>query len=212
MQHERREAVAYFMRRLYERWLTTTSGGNISCRGEGDTVLVTASKSDKARLGADQVAVLGLDGENRTPGLVPTMETSMHLAIYRRHPWVEAVVHAHPVTASAFCATRRPIDTHLTAEGYAILGDPVFVPYACMGSEGLAQRVGEALGENVFCALLENHGVLAVGESLLQAFDRLEVLEVAARHTLLVELAGGGNDLTPSQLAELDALMGRGTG
>ena len=71
------------------------------------------------------------------------------------------------------------------AKAYAILSDPVYVPYACMGTEALADGVAEGLDRGV-CVLMENHGVLTVGRTLLEAFDRLEVLEVAAKHTLLV--------------------------
>ncbi|MCK5805122.1 MAG: class II aldolase/adducin family protein [Lentisphaeria bacterium] len=206
---DQRSEVAYFMRRLYRQGLTTTSGGNLSCRVGEDVVLLTASKSDKAELRADQVLLMSLDGDNLSPELVPSIESSMHLSIYRARPDVTAIVHAHPPHASAFCATRVPVNTHLTAEGYAILGDPVFVPYACMGSENLAQRVATGVKNGALCALMENHGVLAVGDSLLQAFDRLEVLELAAKHTLWVSQIGSKIELDEDRLVELDRLMGR---
>ena len=100
---EQRETVARFMRRLYERGLTTTSGGNISIRVDARYVLITASKFDKGTLTGSQVGVLSIDGENLTPELPPSIEAGMHLEIYRRRRAVAAVVHAHPTAASAFC-------------------------------------------------------------------------------------------------------------
>ena len=197
------------MRRLYRQGLTTTSGGNISRRAGADRVVLTASKFDKGVLRAEQVGVLALDGTNLTPELAPSIEASLHLEIYRRHPGVAAIVHAHPPAASAFCATARRIDCHLTAEPYAILGEPVYLDYARMGSADLARIVAAGL-TGAACALMANHGAITVGASLLEAFDRVEVLEMAARQTLMVAMLGAPRALDAAQLAELDRFMGRG--
>ena len=206
---EPREEVARCMRRLYEHGLTTTSGGNISLRADDRHVLLTASKFDKGTLAGAQVGVLALDdGANLTPELSPSIEAGMHLAIYRARPDVRAVVHAHPVTASAFCCTAVPLNCRLLAEAYAVVGEPGYAAYACMGTPELAAVVADCTRTHN-CVLMANHGVLAVGRNLLEAFDRLEVLENAARLNLLTRLLGGAAELTKEQLAALDALMGR---
>jgi len=206
-----RSEVAYFMRRLYRQQLTTTSGGNISLRADDRYVLLTASKRDKARLRWQDVGILSLDGENLSPELVPSIEVSMHLGVYRQRQDVKAIVHAHPVTASAFCATSRPINCHLTAEAYAILGEPAYLPYACMGTEELAGIIAKGIGSAV-CVLMANHGAMCTGKSLLEAFDRIEVLEATARINVLVQALGNMRDLGVGELAALDRLMGRGRG
>ncbi len=203
-----RKAVASYMQRLYNKGLTTTSGGNVSCRLDGGLMAISASKLDKGNLRADQVCIIAANGRNMTPHLAASIETELHLAIYAARPDVRAIVHAHPVTASAFCATRTPIDTHLTAEAYAILGDPAWIPYALMGTPQLAKQVADGMAEAV-CGLMENHGVITVGKTLLEAFDRLELLEVAAKHTLLVRQIGTPSPLTPERLDELDVFVGR---
>ena len=206
-EHER-EQVAYFMRRLYREGLTTTSGGKLSCRAGEAHIALTPSAVDKGEMQADQVGILGLDGTNETPALRPSIESAMHLAIYRQHPRVQAIVHAHPLTASFFCACTDPINTHLTAEAYVILGEPVMTEYHRMGTPELAAAVADGVGRGV-CVLLRNHGVLTVGETLLQAFDRLEVLEVAARQTLLRPNRAPLHELTTLQRRELDQYVGR---
>jgi L-fuculose-phosphate aldolase len=205
---DERQQVAYFMCRLYRQGLTTTSGGNLSCRAGNDHLVLTPSGIDKGEMRADQVAVLRLDGTNLTSELKPSIEAAMHLAIYRRHPGVRAIVHAHPPTASLFCACDEPISTHLTAEAYAILGEPVLAPYRRMGTTDLADGAAAAVDRGV-CVLLQNHGIITVGDTLLQAFDRLEVLDVAARQTLLARTVCRVRELTPDQCRELDRLMGR---
>lgn len=202
---ERRE-VARFMRRLYNHGLTTTSGGNISLRLSDDHILITPSATDKGRMKWKEIGIMEISGKNLTPELKPSIETEMHLSIYRKMNDVKAVVHAHPVFASSFTATSHKIDTTLTAEAAAILGVPLMVPYALMGTPDLAKIVsGKISKSNIL--LLENHGVLTTGSSLLQAFDRLEVLENAAKMTLIVEITQKKSPLTKTRVMEIEKLF-----
>jgi L-fuculose-phosphate aldolase len=98
------------------------------------------------------------------------------------------------------------INTSLTAEARAICGEPRFVPYALMGSPELAEIVSQNTTE-ADVLLLENHGILTTGTSLLQAFDKLEVLENAAKMTLIVEMTGKKKGLTLSKIREIDKLF-----
>ena len=202
---ERRE-VARFMRRLYRQGLTTTSGGNISFRTPGDIILITPSATDKGRMRWKEVGIMTIKGKNLTPELKPSIEHNMHLEIYRRKKNISAIVHAHPLFSSAYTAMKCTIDTNLTAEARAICGDPVFVPYALMGTKELAALAAESI-ETSDIILLENHGVLTTGTNLLQAFDKLEVLENAARMTLIVEITGKKKPLNKMRINELEKLF-----
>ena len=201
--------VARIMNRLYACGLTTTSGGNISLRHDARTIVLTPAAADKGDLQPADIAVMDTDGRNRTPQLKPSSETSMHLAILRDHSHVTAVVHAHPPAATSFAVSRRPLDTRIVSEAYAILGTPVVAPYTCTGTPELAQTVSACIGPETSCILLANHGVVTLGASLLQAFDRLEVLEQVARINLYAAVLGDTVILDELQCRELDALMGR---
>lgn len=203
--NERKE-VARIMRRLYRQKLTTTSGGNISLRVSETTVVITPSATDKGRMKWKEVGILTLDGKNLTPGLKPSIEHTLHLNIYRKNRDIKAIVHAHPVFASSFTAMDLEIDTTLTAEARAVCGMPVFVPYALMGTEQLAEITAEYSGRSRIL-LLENHGVIATGPNLLTAFDRLEVIENAARMTLVTFITGKKKGMSSDQVAELDNLF-----
>ncbi len=188
---QEREAVAQCMARLYRMGLTTTSGGNISLRLNSDLFCITPSSLDKACLTADLIAVVRMDGTNLTPHLKLSIESEMHRLILQGRPDVQAVVHAHPCTATAFTTIRRDdgslaLDTRLIAESWYVLGDPVMVPYQRMGTPALAEAVA-ASAANHDVLLMENHGVLAVGKTLVQAFDRIEVLENAAKMTVIAQ-------------------------
>ena len=205
---EQKQAVADFMNRLYARGLTTTSGGNISLRISGDRILLTPSATDKGNMQADQIAEVGMDGINHSPNLRPSGETLMHLEIYRRRPEVTAIAHAHPPMASVFAVSDRKLNVRLIAESYAVLGEPVIAPYALTGTGELARHVAEALGDRACCVLMKNHGVLTVGRSLIEAFDRMEVLENAARINLYAALLGKAEGLNDEQCAALAAWAG----
>lgn len=201
-----RKDVARFMRRLYKHGLTTTSGGNISLRLSAELILITPSATDKGRMKWKEVGIVNILGENLTPHLKPSIETAMHLAIYKKKKEVTAIVHAHPVFASLFTAIRAKINTNLTAEARAILGDPLFVKYAVMGSSALADVASENIQKSDIL-LLENHGILTTGSNLLQAFDKIEVLENAAKMTLLSEMTGRKKPLDRARILELERLF-----
>ena len=201
-----RKEVASFMRRLYKQGLTTTSGGNISLRISDDIILITPSATDKGRMRWKEVGIMNILGENLTPELKPSIEYEMHLSIYKKMKDVTAIVHAHPVFASSFTAMKHKINTNLTAEACAILGNPLFVPYALMGSVELASLAAESIQKSDIL-LLENHGILTTGTNLLQAFDKIEVLENAAKMTLMVELGKKKNPLSKSRILEIEKIF-----
>lgn len=198
-----RDELAYFMRRLYEQGLTTCSGGNLSVKTPSGHILITPSALDKGTIREDQISMLSPEGENLTPSLKTSIETEMHSRVYKARPDVKAIVHAHPVTATSFTAMKAPLLTTLTAEAYAVLGIPAWAEYALMGTSTLAAIVAAKVAQSNI-VLLENHGILTTGPTLLKAFDRLEVLEAAAKMTLYAQIMGRPSPICAERLAELD--------
>jgi len=201
-----RKAVAAFMRRLYKTGLTTTSGGNISYRISDEAILITPSATDKGRMKWKEVGIMSIMGDNLTPDLKPSIESDMHLSIYRKKKEVMAIIHAHPLFATSFTAMKCKIDTNLTAEAAAILGNPLLVTYALMGTADLAAAVSEGISKSDIL-LLENHGILTTGSTLLQAFDKIEVLENAARMTLIADLSKKKSPLSKSRILQIEKLF-----
>jgi len=203
-----RTEVAAILRRLYERGLTTTSGGNVSRRCSSDRFVITPGALDKGTMTPDSIAVVALDGTNLTPAIRPSSECVMHQRLYERYPAVRAVVHAHPTTACALTCAGMRIDLDLVCETYALVDPPVPVAYARSGSATLAEAVADAM-EHTSCTLLQSHGVVTVGGNLLQAFTRMELIEEAARLTFMCRAMGTVRHLSDSEKAELDAYIGR---
>ena len=203
---DERKEVARFMRRLYRLGLTTTSGGNISRRINDNLIAITPSATDKGRMKWKEVGIMSMSGENLTPGLKPSIEHALHISVYNSKNGINAIVHAHPVFASSFTAMKAEINTSLTAEARAICGEPKLVPYALMGTDELAGIVAKHSGESDVL-LLENHGIITTGSNLLQAFDKLEVLENAAKMTLITEMSGKKSPLGKHRILQIDKLF-----
>jgi L-fuculose-phosphate aldolase len=153
-----------------------------------------------------EVVLMSVFGENLTPELKPSIEHALHINVYKKNKDVSAIVHAHPVFASSFTAMKTEINTNLTSEARAICGEPQVVPYALMGTEELADNVAQKSTE-ADVLLIENHGIITTGSSLLQAFDKLEVLENAAKMTLIVEMTGKKSALGKARLLQIDKLF-----
>ncbi len=209
---EERAELARTMRNLYARGLTTVSGGNISLRLTDELFCISPSSLDKSTLQGEDVAIVGFDGTNHTPGLRLSIELEMHRRLLLARPDVDAVVHSHPVYASVFSASEGPcrINTKLTAESYYFMKKGIVnVPYALMGTEDLAEAVA-AYGKSHDIMLMQNHGAIALGKTLLNAFDRMDLLERAARMTILFEqLKEKGLpmvELNEARITELDGM------
>jgi L-fuculose-phosphate aldolase len=206
-----RKELAEAARRLYQRGLTTVSGGNISARSGSGSILITRSGPDKGTFTGEDICEISPDGENLSPGQAPSMECGMHLSLYRTRPDVNSVIHAHPPTAVAFSASGRDIDTTLTGESYLLLGRIERVPAAVMGSEELARSAGEAAAHSDVI-LIDNHGPVCLGESITEAYGRIELLEQAARVTLITSLLENRRPLPDEILREIDSIFGKSGG
>ena len=170
---ERRLVVEY-AQRLRPDGLVVLTAGNISVRS-GDLVAITPASFDYDDLTPDLISVIHMDGEPAEPGLPPSSEVPMHLAVYDAAPGAVAVVHTHAPYASALSTVvdELPALHYLIAE----LGGPVRVaPYATYGSEELAGNVARAL-EGRTAALLGSHGTIAYGDTIEQAYSRTILLE-----------------------------------
>jgi len=184
---ERRLVVEY-AKRLRPDGLVVLTAGNISVRSD-DLVAITPGSFDYDELTPERICVVRLDGAVVEAPLAPSSEVPVHLAVYEAFAGARAVVHTHAPFASALSTVvdELPALHYLIAE----LGGPVRVaPYATFGSEALAENVARAL-EGRTAALLGNHGTIAFGDTLDQAYSRTVLLEwlsaLYLRSTLLGE-------------------------
>ena len=89
-----------------------------------------------------------------------------------------AIVFAHPVNATAFSVTDRELDVRTIPESYVFLRDVKRVPYGVQYLDD--GNIADHVSPSSPAAILENDGVVVTGSSVLDCFDRLEVLESTA--------------------------------
>ena len=139
----------------------------------------------------DDVVVAELDGKIVQGTRKPTIETGMHLAVYRARKDVNAVIHTHPTYSMVYSCQGKDIPLFMD-EAAQIMGDTCHTtPYALPGSQELADAVMAALGEKANTCLVRSHGAVAVGGDMDGAFRTCKVLEIAARILYMIEAAGG---------------------
>jgi L-fuculose-phosphate aldolase len=189
-----RAAIVAAGARLGARGLVSATEGNVSVRLGEAMLLATPSGRRKDELAPEDLVVVPLDRpEGGDPadgdGRRPTSDIAIHRAVLQRRPDVTAVAHAHlPASMALTLAGERPDPLALPETALFLPVLPI-VAFAEMGSDELAARIAEALGgDNAppSAAILERHGAVAVGTgaaeaALVQAVDRLELVEVLCR-------------------------------
>lgn len=176
-------------KRLWERELVGAAEGNLSCRLPDGRLLCTPSGLSKGHMSPDDLVVIELDGTPIGAGQ-PSSEIRMHLGIYRERADCEAVIHAHPPTATGFSVAEERIPDDILPEAAVVLGPVVTVPFCMPGTE----EVPDALTPHLSRAksfLLGHHGAVVLGKSLEDALFRMETLERIARILLTAKVLGG---------------------
>ena len=205
---EEREAVCRVGKLLYDRGYVAANDGNISVKVAENRLLITPSGVSKGRMTPEMLLVTDMDGTVIEGDRHPSSEGKMHLEVYRGRPDVNAVVHAHPPVSTAFAVCRRGLETPYLSELVAGLGQvPCTTSFAMLSTEEVPESVRPYLAEHN-ALLLANHGALAWGGDLWEAFDRLETVEHTAKIVLNAQLLGGGVPLTEAEVERLQGLRG----
>lgn len=164
----------------YNEGLVAGTSGNVSLYdSENQVMAITASNLDYSIMRPEDVIIMSLDGEKYEGELKPSSEWQMHAEVYRHKPEVTAVIHTHSPRATSFAVVRERIPLVLVEMLPFIGGDIPLAKFALPATVDLGLSAVEALKDRNAC-LLENHGVLAVGSNLDQAYLRAVYVEDAA--------------------------------
>ncbi len=198
-----REQIVQYGKLLYQKGLTVGTAGNISARGENETMLITPTNTCKGMLEEDKIVTIDIRNGNVLGAGRPSIETPFHLAFYRARPEVNAVIHTHPVYCTALAVKGIKVQPDLTPEGLLVLGREVpMVPYATPGTDDLASALSDALRTSD-AFLLEKHGAIAVGRNMTEAFHRMETLEFMAQLRFNLSALGGAEPLPADEVRRI---------
>jgi L-fuculose-phosphate aldolase len=199
-ERELRKAICDVVVRGYEQRLVTSTGGSFSARVDERSFLITPFPVDRCGIEPGDI-VLIRDGK-RERGRTPSRAVLNHGAIYSSRPEINAIVNAFPVNATAFSVCNVPLNIRVIPESYVFLRDVRKLAY------GIQYGDGEALSREISArrpvALLENDGVLVTGKTVLEAFDKLEVLESTAEAVINSYPIGGTQPMSDAVIEELE--------
>lgn len=176
-----KKTVLEYSQRVFSKGYTAGTGGNVSMLVEGeDAIAITPSARNYMELKLDDICVVGFDLSIIEGAQRPSIETGMHVTIYRNRRDVNAVIHAHQTFASVLAVINRPIPPLFDEVLYNV-GDRIdVIPYSLSGSPELAAAVASKLVNRCNCYILQNHGALSLGISMEKAFANMELFEKSA--------------------------------
>jgi L-fuculose-phosphate aldolase len=206
--HEFRLEILRFGRMLHERGLIAATDGNISVRLNDSHVLVTPTCISKGMMETEDLVVVDMRGRRVSGYRDVTSEIGMHLTIYRMRPDINAIVHAHPVTATGFAACGLALDQALISEVLLSLGSVPLAHYATPGSSELSAALEPYIPEHD-AVLMANHGVVTYGNDLMSAYMNMETVEHFAKIALVVKQLGCACPLPQEQVSKLHEIRQR---
>lgn len=190
------DQIVMFMQRIYDKGLTTTSGGNLSIRDAQGNLWITPAGIDKGTLTRRDIICVTPTGDVIGPHR-PSSELPFHAGVYRRRPDLRAVLHAHPPALVSFSILRRLPSLDLMPTVRKLCPEMKMAAYAVPGSEKLGENISACFAEGCDCVLLENHGVCVGAPDLFTAFQRFETLNHTAQLELLASRLGNVKTLAP---------------
>lgn len=197
-----REDLMRVGRLVFEKGWVAANDGNITLRLDDQRLLATPTGVCKGMMKPEDLIVCDLDGGKICGERECTSEMAMHLTIYRMRPDVRSVLHAHPPVATGFAAAGRALNVALLPEIIISLGSVPLADYGLPGTPALTAGMLPYI-PNYDALLMANHGAVAYGDDVWQAFFRMEMVEHFARITLVAELLGGAKALPRQEVQKL---------
>lgn len=196
---ELRHQICSFVRRGYEQRLLISTEGSFSARLDSDSFLITPYRADRRNLQVEDLVLVQRGCAEA--GKTPSRASNNHWTLYQRHPSLRAIVNAYTVNATAFSVTGVELDARTIPESYIFLREVARIPYGVQfgDPEDLARRISPEQP----VALLENDGMLVCGTSVLDAFDRLEVLETTAEAIINAQHLGSIRTMSAGVVRDL---------
>ncbi len=195
------EQITLIIGMIYRSGMTTTSGGNLSILDDNGDIWITPAGIDKGSLTPKDIMCVKADGTIIGPHK-PSSEYPFHRALYRMRPGLHSVIHAHPPGLVTFSITHQVPDTSILPQALGVCGPVGFAPYALPGSELLGEKIAGEFAKNpdYKAVIMENHGVVLMGEDIADAYQRFETLELCARTILNANTLGTPRYLTDKQI------------
>ncbi len=194
-----RDQITLIMQRIYDRVLTTTSGGNLSILDDNGDIWITPTGVDKGLMKPSDIVCVKKDG-TVVGDHKPSSEYPFHLAIYNERPDIKAVVHAHPPGLVAFSIVRKTPDTNILPQSRSLCGEIGYATYALPGTAALGDSIAREFKKGVSVVIMENHGTVIGGANISDAYQKFESIEITSRSIIYANMLGRPHYLTDNQI------------
>ncbi len=194
------EQIVLLINRVYQKGLTTTSGGNLSILDSEGNIWITPSGIDKGSLTPDDICKVLPDG-TVIGKHKPSVELPFHSLVYKTRPDVSAVLHAHPPALVSYSLIREIPDVNIIPTPSQVCGKVGIAQYEVPGSDKLAKRIVAEIKKGFNAVIMENHGVITCADNLFEAFKKFETLNFAAQLGITASILGKAEVLTEEQLS-----------
>jgi len=202
-----KKEIVEIAHRVYRNGFVAAYDGNISAATESGTFYITRSAVNKGDVTEDDILEISSEGKVVSGQGKPSTENKLHLFIYKNRPDVKAVVHCHPIFATAFAAAGIAIDKPVLPEVILTLGKIPLCNYATPSTDELHLSLKPYI-KNSSLFLLSNHGAVAAGKNLKDAYYKMEKLEHTAKTLFLAKQLGGEKLISEEKLKELYSIAG----
>ncbi len=201
---EIKKQICEIGKRIYAQGMVASNDGNISVKLNDNEFLCTPTGVSKGFMTPEYICKVDRDGKviQANPGFKPSSEIKMHMRVYKERPDVTAVVHAHPMYATAFAIAGIPLTQPIMPEAVIALGCVPIAEYGTPSTEEIPDAVSKYL-QSFDAVLLENHGALSFSDSLLSAYHKMESVEFYAKLLYLSRQLGGPKELSDAQVQRL---------
>ena len=193
-----RTEICRMVRRACDQKLMSSSYGTVSMRWKDNDFLITPTGVQ--RWDIDEEDIVQIKDGMAEAGKLPSHSAALHYEIYRRNPKVNAIVLTQCPSLMGFCTTDTKFDVRTIPESWIFLQD---VPKFEFGSQYTKPSEVAEVFKSRPCAMLANDSVVVASDSLINAFDRLEVAEFAAKSLILAKPVGDLHPITDKEVEDL---------
>ncbi len=201
-----KKAVVEAAQQMAQKGLVVGTSGNVSMRisepGGRQLLAITPNNRYYDLLDVDDIGIVDFEGECVEGELTTSIETMLHIGIYKARKKVNAVIHTHPVFGSILSVIGAEIPPILDDQITYLGGEIKVAEYSLPGSQELVRNAVPALGPRN-AVILANHGTVTVGRDMREAFTNCEMLEKTAR-IYIYALAAGKINPVPADALEME--------
>ena len=195
----RRDMIT-LIHRSYRQHLFVSTQGTYSVRLSDGSFIITPYGLDRAYMEEGDLVLI--KNSMREQGKIPSRSVKLHQKIYARHPEIRSVLGANPPHAMAFAVTDAPFDPRTIPESYIMLRQIEKVPFTSIYLK--QDDVAAEFSAKTPVLICENNQILTTGDSLLNAFDRLEVTEATAHSILAAQSIAPVVHITSEEVDDID--------